>query len=95
MRTYLVIGVLLSIPIIAWIPAQFWTLCGNPWCLNVYPDWLDRFIYSLALPYLSQDMIMAAAQMEFLEVWITTVIILEAFILLMLFLFKDTLRKYL
>jgi hypothetical protein len=76
-------------PVIAWLPAKFWVLAGNLWCLNFYPGWLDRFIYSIASPYLSEDMVLAAEQMEFLEVWFATAIILETVSLLMMFWLKD------
>ncbi len=85
-------GIILAMPVIAWVPARFWTLCGAPWCLNIYPEWLDRYIYSKALPYLHPDMNAAAEQMEFLETWIVTTIILEIVSLLLIFLLKDTFR---
>jgi hypothetical protein len=89
MKAFPVIGILSSVPFIAWLPARFWTHCGNPWCLSVYPDWLDRRIYSLAHPYLAEDMSLAADQMEFLEVWIASVIIMQIFAASALYLLKD------
>jgi len=88
-KKFIMIWCLVSMPVIAWLPAKFWVLEGNLWCLEFYPDWLDRFIYSMASPYLSPDMTIAAEQMEFLEVWIASAIMLEAFSLLLMFLFKD------
>ena len=88
-KKFIVIWCLISMPVIAWLPAKFWVLAGNLWCLEFYPDWLDRLIYSVSSPYLSQDMTMAAEQMEFLEVWIASAIILEACSLLMMFLLKE------
>jgi len=89
MRKFIVVWCLVSMPIIAWLPAKFWVLAGNLWCLEVYPDWLDRFIYSIASPYLSEDMVLAAEQMEFLEVWLATAFILEIVSLLLMFLLKS------
>jgi hypothetical protein len=89
MKLFLMIGVPLAIPFIAWVPAEFWTMCGNPWCLKVYPDWLDRMISSLALPYLDTDIGTAAEQLEFIEVYIASVVIMEVVAAALLFKFKD------
>jgi hypothetical protein len=89
MKTRHVIGVLLAMPVIAWLPARFWTVCGNPWCLKVYPDWIDKMIYGLAQPYLADDVSMAAEQMDFLEVWIASVLILQVVTLSVLYWCKD------
>jgi len=91
MRTFLFIGVVLAMPVIAWVPARFWVLCGEPWCLDFYPEWLDRSIYLLVAPYLSADMVIAAGQMEFIEVLLASTIILEIFSLGLIYLFKDKL----
>lgn len=88
-----VITVFLTVPFLGWLPARFWTVCGDPWCLKVYPDWLDRRIYSLASPYLAEDISLAADQMEFLEVWIASVIILEIATFSVLFLCKEKLYE--
>ena len=87
-KKFIVIWCLISMPVIAWLPAKFWVLSGNLWCLEFFPDWLDRFMYSTASPYLSQDMILAAEQMEFLEVWFASALILEVFSLLLMFLLR-------
>ncbi len=76
MKPLKTLGVFLAIPFIAWLPARFWTVCGEPWCLKIFPEWSDRVLYAIASPYLDGDMIRAAEQMDFLEVWISTVIIL-------------------
>jgi len=89
MKAFFAVVFLFGIPVIAWLPARLWTICGDPWCLSVYPEWLDSKIYSLARPYLDEDISMAAEQMEFLEVWISSVIILQAFMLVILFLCRD------
>lgn len=89
MKLFLKIVVPLSIPFIAWIPAKFWVYCGDPWCLKVYPDWLDRMIYNVALPYLDNDMVEAALEMEFIETYIASVIIMEIVALLLYLVFKD------
>ena len=88
-KIFIVFWCLVSMPVIAWLPAKFWVLAGNLWCLEVYPVWLDRFLYSIASPYLSQDMSMAAEQMEFLEVWIASALILEIVSLVLMLLLKD------
>lgn len=88
MKLFLAIAVPLSIPFIAWIPAKFWVYCGDPWCLKVYPDWLDRFIYHLAEPYLDKDIGEAALQMEFIETYLASVLIMEIAALLLFFTFK-------
>lgn len=85
MKLFLMIAVPLFIPFIAWIPAKFWVYSGDPWCLRVYPDWLDRTIYNLALPYLPEDIGDAAVQMEFIEVYIASVVIMEAVALVLFF----------
>jgi hypothetical protein len=92
MKVRYVIGVLLAMPVIAWLPARLWTTCGNPWCLKIYPDWLDKMIYSLAHQYLADDISMAAEQMDFLEVWIASVLILQIVSLSAMFWCKDKFR---
>ena len=89
MKLFLMIAVPVAIPFIAWIPAKFWTICGEPWCLKIYPEWLDRMIYSLAMPYLGTDIGDAAEQMEFIEVYIASVIIMEVVALILILVFKD------
>lgn len=89
MKLFLMLATPLSIPLIAWLPAKFWTLCGEPWCLKIYPEWLDRLIYSFALPYLDEDIGVAASQMEFIEVWIASVIIMELAGFLLFYKFRD------
>lgn len=89
MKLFLMIGGPLAVPFIAWLPAKFWTMCGDPWCLKVYPDWLDRMISSMALPYLDKDIGIAADQMEFLEVYIASVLIMETVAFALLFRFKN------
>lgn len=89
MKLFLMIGGPLAIPFIAWLPAKFWTTCGDPWCLKIYPDWLDRMISSLALPYLDKDIGIAAEQIEFLEVYIVSVLIMEMTAFVLLFWYKD------
>jgi hypothetical protein len=89
MKTFILVWCLLSMPVIGWVAAKFWVLCGYLWCLEIYPDWLDKFIYAKATPFLASDMILAAEQMEFLEVWIASTIILEIFALSMFLLLKD------
>lgn len=89
MKKFIVIWCLVSMPFIAWLPAKFWVLAGNLWCLEIYPEWLDRFIYSVASPYLSHDMTIAAEQMEFLEVWIASAVMLEIMSLVAMFFLKD------
>lgn len=42
----------------------------------------------MALPYLSEEMEIAAEQMEFIEVWIASAIIMEICFLLLMFLTK-------
>lgn len=93
MLKFIVVWGVLSTPVIAYIFARIWVLFGYLWCLDFYPEWLDRLIYSKALPYLSKDMVIAANQMEFLEVWIASAIIVETFFLLMVFLFRNKLKK--
>jgi len=90
MLLYFIVAVVLSMPLIAWIPAKFWYLCGDPWCLHAYPDWLDRLLYNLSSPLLASDMILAAEQMDFFEIWLATVIILEILSLLLLFIFRKS-----
>lgn len=92
MLKFIVVWGVLSTPVIAYIFARIWVLSGYLWCLNVYPEWLDRSIYSIARPYLSEDMVLAANQMEFLEVWIASAVILEIFFLLMIFSFRNRLK---
>lgn len=92
MVTFILVLGLLSMPVIAFIFTRLWIMCGYLWCLEVYPEWLDRFIYSKALPYLSPDMTEAASQMEFIEVWIASTVILEIFFLFTLFLLRTKLR---
>jgi hypothetical protein len=94
MKTFNVLAVILAIPPIAWLPARFWIFCGEPWCLSVYPEWLDRYIYSKALPYLPEDMSLAAEQMEFIEVWIASVIIMEIVALVSIYKFKDKFKDF-
>lgn len=89
MKKFIVIWGFLTMPLIAWVPASLWNACGYLWCLTIYPDWLDRFIYSIARQYLSEDMVVAAQQLEFLEVWIASAIILEVFWCTMIFMFKN------
>lgn len=90
MVRFIVIFGFISMPFIAWIFTRVWIFAGHQWCLEVYPAWLDRFIYSQMQPFLSKDMLEAAVQMEFIEVWIVTTIIIEIlFFVLMVFLFKD------
>lgn len=86
MLRFIFIWGILSTPIIAYSIARIWVLCGYLWCLDFYPEWLDRFIFSKAFPYLSEDMVIAASQMEFLEVWVASAIIMEALFLLFLLL---------
>lgn len=88
MKVFLVTFSLLSIPVIAWLPARFWTMCGDPWCIKFYPDWLDNFIIRTSLPYLSPDMFIAESQISFLQVWIASVIIMETFLIITIFLFR-------
>jgi hypothetical protein len=92
MVTFILVLGLVSMPVIAFIFTRLWIMCGYLWCLEVYPEWLDRFIYSKALPYLSADMTEAASQMEFIEVWIASTVILETFFLFTLFLLNPQLR---
>lgn len=92
MVTFILVLGILSMPVIAFIFTRLWIMCGHLWCLEVYPEWLDRFIYSKALPFLSPDMTEAASQMEFIEVWIASTVILETFFLFALFLLKAKLR---
>lgn len=73
-----------GIPVIAWLPARLWTVCGDPWCLKVFPDWLDSLLYSLLHHYLDDEMTMAAEQMDFLEVWISSILIIQIFTLSLL-----------
>lgn len=80
-RVFIVAGCFVAIPFIAWLPARFWSISGEPWCLKVIPHWLDKIFYSIASPYLNQDMIIAAEQMEFIEIWFSSVVILEIIIL--------------
>lgn len=92
MLKFIIVWGVLSTPVIAYIFARIWVLVGYLWCLNFYPEWLDRFIYAKALPYLSQDMVIAANQMEFLEVWIASALIVEIFFLFLIFLLRDKLK---
>jgi hypothetical protein len=92
MLKFIVVWGVLSTPVIAYIFARIWILFGYLWCLDFYPEWLDRAIYSMASPYLSEDMVLAANQMEFLEVWIASAVILEILFLLMIFLFGNRLK---
>lgn len=85
MLKFIVIWGVLSTPVIAYIFARIWVLLGYLWVLDIYPEWLDRFIYAKAFPYLSRDMVIAASQMEFLEVWIASAVIVEIFFLLLIF----------
>jgi len=85
MLKFIVLWGVLSTPVIAYIFARIWVLLGYLWCLDIYPEWLDRFIYVKATPYLSQDMVIAASQMEFLEVWIASAILVEIFFLFLIF----------
>jgi hypothetical protein len=82
-----------SIPFIAWVPANFWTLCGDPWCLKIFPEWLDKIIASLALPFLDKDILTAAEQINFLEVWLSSAIIMEIVALLILFLSRNVFKE--
>lgn len=67
-------GLLLSL-LISWQIAEWWSmLSSDPWCLHCFPKWLDKQIYSIASPYLSNDMGSAAEQMDFIEVFIATFI---------------------
>ena len=85
---------LLSMPFISWVFTRVWILAGRPWCLDVYPVWLDRFIYAMAEPYLSAEMIEAATQMEFIEVLIVATLLLElTFSVFMFFLYKNSSSK--
>ncbi len=93
MRTFITVLTILGIPFIAWLPAKFWSMCGDPWCLKVFPSWLDRMIYGIASPYLDSDIATAAQQMEFVEIWISSVVILEIFAVVMLYLFRDKLKE--
>lgn len=80
-RLFMLIGFAVAIPFIAWLPARFWSICGEPWCLKFIPNWLDKIFYSMASPYLNEDMIIAAEQMEFIEIWFSSVVILEIVVL--------------
>jgi len=92
MLKFIVVWGVLSTPVIAYIFARIWVLAGYLWCLDFYPEWLDRAIFSMALPYLSDDMVLAASQMEFLEVWIASAVILEVFLLVLIFSFRNRLK---
>lgn len=89
MRTFITVLSILGIPFIAWLPAKFWSMWSDPWCLKIFPPWLDHMIYVAAGPYLDKDIVTAAQQMEFVEIWISSVIILEIFAAVMLYLFGD------
>lgn len=93
MKTIIASILFLAIPIIAWLPARLWTVCGDPWCLKIYPEWLDNKIYSLASPYLANELSIAAEQMEFLEVWIVSVLILQLFTSCALFLCRNVFKE--
>lgn len=80
-RFLMLLGFAVAIPFIAWLPARFWSITSEPWCLKVIPHWLDKIFYSIASPYLNQDMIIAAEQMEFIEIWFSSVVILEIIVL--------------
>lgn len=80
-RVFIIAGCIIAIPFIAWLPARFWSICGDPWCLKFIPPWLDKIFYSIASPYLNEDMIIAAEQMEFIEIWFSSVVILELVVL--------------
>lgn len=92
MKALKMLGIFCAVPIIAWLPSRFWTECGDPWCLKVFPEWLDRKIYSIVHPYLAHEMTVAAAQMDFIEVWISSVVILELIAISIVFLSQDKFR---
>jgi len=87
------IMILSSIPFIAWVPANLWTLCGDPWCLKFFPESLDKLISSLALPFLDKDILTAAEQINFLEVWLSSAIIMEIIALLILYLSRNVFKE--
>lgn len=89
MKAFILMVFFIGIPGIAWLPARLWTICGDPWCLNIYPAWLDKITYTIARPYLDQDIGTAAEQMDFLAVWISSVTIMQLFMLIILFLYRD------
>lgn len=88
---YILAGCFLAIPFIAWLPARFWVACGYLWCLEVFPARIDSLIYTVASPYLDSDISVAAGQMEFMEIWLSSVVIMEIVILPVLCLL---LKKY-
>lgn len=92
MKTFLLLTFLGGVPFIAWLPARLWTLCGDPWCLEVFPDWLDHLIYWMAQHYLSHEMTIAAEQMDFIEVWMSSIIIIYLFASAIYLPFRDKFR---
>jgi hypothetical protein len=71
-------GFLVSLPV-SWLIARWWDmLSGDPWCLHYFPKWADASLHFIIKPLLSNDIGIAAEQMDFMEVWILTFIMTSA-----------------
>ena len=67
-------GFMSCVPL-SWLIAKWWSVSsGDPWCLHCFPGWIDKIIYQIARPLLSENIGTAAEQMDFIEVWISTFI---------------------
>lgn len=67
---------------------------SSPWYLEYFPSWVDRIIYSTAHFLLAEDLSLAAKQMDFIETFILTLLILSAFNIIIItllnkYLFRD------
>ena len=74
--------------LVSFLPAKWGSSTVEQLCLSLIPGWADRAIYSALRPLLSEDIGNAAVQMDFIEVWLVSFIILAAVMITILFFFN-------
>ena len=88
MKAYKIFGSLPPALFLSWFLAQWWNSSFDPWCLHYFPKWADKIIYNSTHSLLSEDIGNAANQMDMLEVWFSSFILVEMALLTILFVYE-------
>lgn len=77
---------------ISWFAAQIWLMGSRrPLCLDYVPDWADHIIANVVGNAMSTDMVLAAEKIDFVETYISCVIVSSLLFALMTKLFLNKL----
>lgn len=93
MKPSRLIGSLCLASFVSLFPAKWGNTAVEQLCLSLIPDWADKAIYSTLRPLLSEDIGNAAEQMDFIEVWFTSFLMMAAVMFTLLLAYKMKCRN--